>query len=132
MAADSVWVCYDAALPYPQDAAFGRGVEDSEGNHRPPAELPNAFEEAISNLAEGTDERFYQVTAADVLTPRSAAEIQAIKDADQAAANAVAQERAAAQANLEQGPPPQSLPGLADRVQALEVLTGLKTYVGAT
>lgn len=126
------WVTYDGAAAFPQDAKFGLGKESVPTNsHTPPPGL-SSFQVTGAELTEGVDERFYQVTAADVLTPRSAAEIQAIKDADQVAADAVAQERAAAQANLNQGPPPQSLPGLADRVQALEVLTGLKTYVGAT
>jgi hypothetical protein len=37
-----------------------------------------------SNLSEGIDERFYQVTSADNLSTRSPTEIQAIKDADAA------------------------------------------------
>lgn len=40
----------------------------------------------------------------------------------------IAAERAAARAELDTGPPAQSLPGLAARVQAIEVLLGLKTY----
>ncbi|MHC4195237.1 MAG: hypothetical protein ACYSQZ_04740 [Planctomycetota bacterium] len=46
----------------------------------------------------------------------------------QAREDAIATERVNARSELDSGPPPQSLPGLAARVQALEILTGMKTY----
>jgi hypothetical protein len=56
------------------------------------------------------------------------AELDAAGITWQADKDALSAERAAARAELESGPPPQSLPGLAARVQALEILMGLKTY----
>jgi hypothetical protein len=56
------------------------------------------------------------------------AEIDTAGAAWQAAQDAQATEQGQARAELETGPPPQSVPGLAARVQALEILTGLKTY----
>jgi hypothetical protein len=56
------------------------------------------------------------------------AEIDAAAIQWQANQDALATERANARSELDTGPPPQSVPGLAARVQALEILTGLKTY----
>jgi hypothetical protein len=77
-----VWVTYDPGLPYPQDADFGSGIE-RKGSHTPPDGFVS-FLVPNSNLSEGIDERFYQVTSADNLSTRSPTEIQAIKDADAA------------------------------------------------
>lgn len=60
--------------------------------------------------------------------PPTEAEIDAAGAAWQVDHDARAQEVAQARAELDSGPPPQSVPGLAARVQALEILTGMKTY----
>lgn len=122
-----VWVTYDGTAPFPQDAEFGRGIE-RKGVHTPPTGQ-TSFNVPDGALAEGVDERFYQVTAVDTLTPRSAAEIQAIRDADQAQADAKAAEQANAQAEIASGPAPQSVPALQARVTAIEHLLGLRSDV---
>jgi hypothetical protein len=60
--------------------------------------------------------------------PPTEAEIDAAGAAWQVDQDGKSAEQAQARAELETGPPLQSLPGLAARVQALEILTGLKTY----
>lgn len=72
-----------------------------------------------------TDNITYHVWAGPEPTE---AEIDAAAVQWQANQDNRATEQAQARAELETGPPEQSLPGLAARVRALEILTGLKTY----
>lgn len=60
--------------------------------------------------------------------PPTEAEIDAAGVTANANKTAREVEQANAKNELDSGPPPQSLPGLAARVQALEILMGLKTY----
>jgi hypothetical protein len=72
-----VWVSYDSGLAYPQPALFGKGVGHADGTHTPPAGL-SSFSVDESVLIHGKNEDYYEVTAADTLTPKS----QSIVDAD--------------------------------------------------
>jgi hypothetical protein len=72
-----IYVTYDSGASYPQDAKFGLGVSDADGNHVPPSGL-SSFSVEDSDLVHGTREDFYTVTAADVLTPLSGVEVDNI------------------------------------------------------
>lgn len=126
-----VWVTYDATAAFPQDAQFGRGVTRKVAGveeHTPPVGV-SSFGVPDPQLAEGLDERFYQVTAPDTLTVRPPLEVQAIRDADQAQADAKAAEQANAQAEVATGPAVPSVQALRDRVTAIEHLLGLRSDV---
>jgi len=72
-----VWNSYNTTAGFPQPARFGRGVEDSRGGHRPE---PGFSSHKVQNadLIYGRDEAFYDTTRADVLTPKTQAEVDAI------------------------------------------------------
>jgi hypothetical protein len=76
-----VYVTYDSASPYPQDAKFGLGVTSADGTHSPPAGL-SSFAVNDVELIHGLDERLYDVTAADTLTPKSQQDVDDIKLAE--------------------------------------------------
>lgn len=70
-----IYVSYDSSVAYPQDALFGVGVQTAEG-HTPPAGLSSFAVDDI-DLVHGIDERFYQVDAADSLSPLDQATVDA-------------------------------------------------------
>lgn len=74
-------VCYNESLGYPQPALFGRGVGHADGTYTPPDGM-SYFDVNDAELTHGEDERCYEVTAADTLTPKSQADVDAIADAD--------------------------------------------------
>jgi hypothetical protein len=122
-----MWVDYDPVAPFPQTPTFMGGVHKRAGNiYRPPA-TKAAFEVADSELIHGMDARFYDVTASDVLTPKAAADVQSIRDADQATEDARRTEREIAANEISSGPAPQSLPALQTRVTAIEHFLGLRS-----
>ena len=53
-----MFVTYDPALPFPQDALFGRGVVQRDGTHTPPASLASYKIDPTTDLPEGNDERY--------------------------------------------------------------------------
>lgn len=118
----SVFNTYDPAQPFPQPAAFGRGVARADGTHAPPQGF--ASHEVTSLLVHGVDEEFYETTAPDVLTAKTQTEVDTIKAQRQAERDARRQEindrRDFARNNVGQG---NSVPALRDRVDNLiEVL----------
>jgi len=79
-------VTFDPLSPFPQDAEFGRGVENSKGAHSPPVGK-SSFKVKVVDLAHGIDEELYEITAPDTLAPKSQAARDAIiQDRDNQAA----------------------------------------------
>lgn len=74
-------VTYDNNSAYPQEAKFGLGKTKEDGTHIPPAGLVSFQVDEVS-LIHGLDERFYDVTAADTLTPKDQADVDDINLAE--------------------------------------------------
>ena len=97
-----IFVTYDPTLPYPQPAQFGRGVGHADGTHTPESGK-SSFGVHKADLIYGIDERFYQVDAADSLSPHSQTTVDAfLSDDAQVQADKVAlhQSRASDRANI--------------------------------
>ena len=78
--------CYDPLLPFPQQARLGVGVINSQGQHTPPVGLVG--HDVTGQLIHGPDNEFYNTTSPDVLIPLSQGDVDAIKAARAAAAQA--------------------------------------------